>query len=139
MIQKFKYYFNLCLLFHNSCTRNRREDICIVENESVHLEISQNSFDSQKPSTSKTALKHGRKPYYHSDSSDDSFDSKFTSKQSKSVSNDNTPDDHKVKISVSELDFKKCRKSSTDSTEGENSDFISDGNLIYFRIKGYDV
>ncbi|XP_052090388.1 DNA excision repair protein ERCC-6-like 2 [Mytilus californianus] len=93
----------------------------ITENDSVHLELSKDTFDSQKPSTSRTALRHTRKPIYLSDSSDDSFNDRKTSRPDSSKLNE----DHKNK-SDTKPSLKKCRNTSTDSTE-ENSDFKNEG------------
>ncbi|XP_076093658.1 uncharacterized protein LOC143064602 isoform X2 [Mytilus galloprovincialis] len=92
------------------------------ENDSVHFELSEDTFDSQKPSTSRTALRHTRHTIDLSDSSDDSFNDRQTSRQDSS----NLNEEHKNKSSDTKPSLKKCRNSSTDSNE-DNSDFKNEG------------
>lgn len=96
------------------------------ENDSVHFELSEDTFDSQKPSTSRTALRHTRHTIDLSDSSDDSFNDRQTSRQDSS----NLNEEHKNKSSDTKPSLKKCRNSSTDSTE-DNSDFKNEGMIIF--------
>ena len=84
------------------------------------LQLSQDTFDSQKPSTSKTARHYCHKPVV-SDSDDDWLDVSFNTKSHPTkeiVTNRTSTSRHKPNL-------KRCKGSSTDSTD---SDFKSDGN-----------